>query len=195
MGLGDEILQDDGYADGRDQRRQPGGRAQRAIGHPLGSPAPQRGQPHGGDQGEHQGQRHRGAEHRGCRQEGDQRNERAHHVDRAMGEIDHAQHAVNHGVAKGDQTIDGAQRQSVYQLLEKILHSPTPADEFNSIESQETYSDGRACQLPRRPEGRAVALFAADWRGVVIPEVIPNSLFGLFLRLGGARAADLTPRF
>ena len=47
-----------------------------------------------------------------------------------MGEIDHADDAVNHRVADGDQAIDGAERDAVDELLEKIhrsLAAPAPA--------------------------------------------------------------------
>ncbi len=40
-----------------------------------------------------------------------------------MGEIDHADDAVDHRVTDGDQSIDCAERNAVYELLEKILHT------------------------------------------------------------------------
>ncbi len=56
-------------------------------------------------------------------QEGDQRDEAADHEDVAMGEIDHADDAVDHRVADGDQAVDGAQRDAVDQLLSEIFHA------------------------------------------------------------------------
>ena len=47
----------------------------------------------------------------------DQRDEGADHEDVAMGEVDHADDAVDHRVADGDQAVDGAQRHAVDQLL------------------------------------------------------------------------------
>ena len=43
-----------------------------------------------------------------------------HHVDLAVGEVDHADDAVDHGVADGDQRIGAAYGQSVQQLLNQI---------------------------------------------------------------------------
>jgi hypothetical protein len=40
-----------------------------------------------------------------------------------MGEIDHADDAVDHRVADGDQAIDRAQRDAVDELLDEILHA------------------------------------------------------------------------
>ena len=57
-------------------------------------------------------------------QEGDQRDEGADHEDVAMGEIDHADDAVDHRVADGDQPVDRAERQPVDELLDEIFHSP-----------------------------------------------------------------------
>jgi hypothetical protein len=39
-----------------------------------------------------------------------------------MGEVDHADNAVNHGVANGYQTINRAKSQPVNELLDEILH-------------------------------------------------------------------------
>src|SRR5258707_9099409 len=39
-----------------------------------------------------------------------------------MGKIDEAQHAIDHGVAQRQQGINGAQRQAVDELLEKLGH-------------------------------------------------------------------------
>jgi hypothetical protein len=49
----------------------------------------------------------------------------AEHEDVAMGEIDHADDAVDHRVADRDQPVDRAERQPVDQLLEKIVHPRT----------------------------------------------------------------------
>jgi hypothetical protein len=39
-----------------------------------------------------------------------------------MGEIDHADDAVDHRVADRDQAVDGAERQPVDQLLKEVFH-------------------------------------------------------------------------
>jgi hypothetical protein len=39
-----------------------------------------------------------------------------------MREIDHADDAVNHRVANSDQAIDGAQSQTIDQLLQEVFH-------------------------------------------------------------------------
>ncbi len=44
----------------------------------------------------------------------------ADHINFAVGEIDHADDAVDHRVADGDQRIDRAQRQTVEELLGKL---------------------------------------------------------------------------
>jgi hypothetical protein len=43
-----------------------------------------------------------------------------------MGEVDHADDAVDHRVADGDEAIDGAQRDAVDELLDEIFHAPIP---------------------------------------------------------------------
>jgi hypothetical protein len=46
------------------------------------------------------------AENGSDKHEHDQRHECAHHENVAMGEIDHADNAIDHGVANGDETVD-----------------------------------------------------------------------------------------
>ena len=60
------------------------------------------------------------------RQEGDQRDEAADHEDVAVGEIDHADDAVDHRVADGDQAVDRAERDAVDELLDEIFHASDP---------------------------------------------------------------------
>jgi hypothetical protein len=55
-------------------------------------------------------------------QEDDQRDKGADHEDIAMGEVDHADDAVDHRVADRDQAIDRSQRQPVDKLLDEIFH-------------------------------------------------------------------------
>ena len=56
---------------------------------------------------------------------GNETEEGAHHEQIAVGEIDHGQHAVDHGVAQGDEGVDAAQLQGVEYLLEEVRHSVT----------------------------------------------------------------------
>src|SRR6185312_16180097 len=43
----------------------------------------------------------------------------------AMGKIDHADDTEHHGVADGDQAVDGAERNAVDELLDEIIHAVT----------------------------------------------------------------------
>ncbi len=89
---------------GRKAERMP----QRPVGDALDRPAIQRGDRHRDQKHDQKDHGHRGQSDRDQDQEGDQRDEAADHEDVAMGEIDHADDAVDHGVADGDQAIDGA---------------------------------------------------------------------------------------
>ena len=48
--------------------------------------------------------------------------EGADHEQIAVGEVDHGQDAVHHGVAQGDQRIDAADLEGVEELLEDVGH-------------------------------------------------------------------------
>jgi hypothetical protein len=52
-----------------------------------------------------------------------------------VGEIDHADNAVNHRIANGHKAIDGPKSQPVEELLDKVLHIsfPLDADEVSRI--------------------------------------------------------------
>ena len=91
--------------------------AQGPVGDALHGPAPDGGQRHGDEKHEHERKRDQGDAEAEQGEKGDQRDEGAHHEDVAMGEIDHADDAIDHGVADGDQTIDRAERDPVDQLL------------------------------------------------------------------------------
>ena len=43
-----------------------------------------------------------------------------------MGKVDHADDAVNHRIADGDEPVDGPERQPIDELLEEILQNETP---------------------------------------------------------------------
>jgi hypothetical protein len=43
-----------------------------------------------------------------------------------MGEVDHADNAVNHRIANSHKAINGSERQPVEELLDEILHMSFP---------------------------------------------------------------------
>ena len=99
------------------------GLAQRPIGDTLHGPAPHRGQANGDDEHEKQGERDRGDADGGEGQKRDQGDERTDHENIAMGEINHADDAVDHRVSDGDQAVDRAERHAIDELLQEISHA------------------------------------------------------------------------
>src|SRR5437763_378342 len=83
----------------------------------LDSTAIESGQRYGDDEHHGERQRDRGDAERYQHEKRDQRDERADHEHVAMREIDHADDAVDHGVADGDQAVDRTQRDAVDKLL------------------------------------------------------------------------------
>ena len=120
FGQADKVLQEYRHPDGGNQRDQTFGAAHWPIGHALDTPAVGAGdndsankacgdqQPAGIDTQHHQG----GDNH--------ERDVAADHVDLAVGEVNHADNAVHHRIADGDQRIGTAQRDAVKHLLQKI---------------------------------------------------------------------------
>src|SRR5947209_18778447 len=55
-----------------------------------------------------------------------------------MGEIDHADDAVDHRVADGDQAVDRAERYSDDELLDEIFHAsdPLPAKTLKTLSAR-----------------------------------------------------------
>ena len=96
---------------------------QRPVGEALDRPAVERGQRHRDQQHQEQRERDRGHPDRHQRQERDQRDEGADHEHVAVGEVDHADDAVDHRVADGDQAVDRAERDAVDELLKEIFHA------------------------------------------------------------------------
>ena len=76
------------------------------------------------DQQRQKNERDAGSAGHAERQNGDEGDKRADHEDVAMGEVDHADDAVDHRVADGDQAVDGAKGDAVDQLLNEIFHDP-----------------------------------------------------------------------
>ena len=113
-------MQEDGHPDGGDQRNQAFGAAHGPVGHAFDTPAVGAGnddsadesggnqQPAGINAHHHQG----GNDHEG--------DVAANHIDLAVGEVDHADNAVHHGIADGNQRVGASQRDAVKHLLQKI---------------------------------------------------------------------------
>jgi hypothetical protein len=96
---------------------------QRPVGDALHGPAIERGDRHRYQQYDQQDHRNRCQPERDQHQKRNQRDEAADHEDVAMGEIDHADDAIDHGVADGDQAVDRAEHQPVDDLLGEIIHA------------------------------------------------------------------------
>jgi len=96
---------------------------QRPVGDALDRPAIKRGDRHRYQEHDQQDQGNRGEPERDQDQERDQRDKAADHEDVAMSKIDHADDAIDHGVADGDQAVDRAEYNAVDQLLGEIIHT------------------------------------------------------------------------
>ncbi len=118
-----EIGQRDRHADGGDQRRQPERAAKRPVRHFFDRPVVEAGKQHRHDHHDQQEQHHVNA-HEDAPQdeEYDEGGEGPEHEDITVGEVDHADDAVDHRVADRDQAVDGSQRQPVDKLLDEIFH-------------------------------------------------------------------------
>ena len=118
------VLQDQGNTDGADQRCQSGGVTQGFVGDALDDPAIHRRDDDGEDQcAEHQ-QREGFNTEVSQQSQTDCREVSGNHVNLAVGEVDHADDAVDHCVADGDQAIDRPEGQAVDQLLqENTIHN------------------------------------------------------------------------
>ena len=118
-----EVDQDKGHADGGQHRREAEGMPQRPVSDAFYRPAVQCGDRHRDQKHDQQDDRHDGQAERHQHQEADQRDKTADHENVAVGEIDHADDAIDHGVADGDQAIDRAKHEAVDQLLGEIIHA------------------------------------------------------------------------
>src|SRR5690606_32819308 len=123
------VLQEDRHADRRDQRDQAVTAAQRAVGHPFDAIAVGAGDDDAGGEGADDQQGQAVEPQHGQAGDDDEGYVRANHVHLAMGEVDHADDAVDHGVADGDQGIGAANGETVNQLLQVVIelrHYLTP---------------------------------------------------------------------
>src|ERR1700730_12329461 len=96
---------------------------QRPIGDALDGPAIKGGERHGDKKYNQQGQRNGGYSESHEHEKGDKREERTDHENVAVGEIDHADDAVDHRIADGDQAINRTERYAVDELLDEIFHA------------------------------------------------------------------------
>src|SRR5690606_31650455 len=116
LGQQHEVLQEDRHADRRDQRNQPVDAAQGAIGYPFDAVAVGAGDDHrSGEGADHQDRQCIEPHHRQA-DDHDEGDIRADHVHLAVGEVDHADDAVDHRVTDGDQGVGTANGQTVDQL-------------------------------------------------------------------------------
>ena len=86
----------------------------------------------------------------------DQADKRADHENVAVGEIDHADDAIDHRVADRDQPVDRAERQAVDQLLQKICHA-VPISRGHPADDQQAPC-GRLNRAKRERQRRAAPL-------------------------------------
>ena len=98
--------------------------AQRPIGDALDGPAIGGGEEHRDQQHQERRRRYTGDASDAEREERDQRDEGTDHINFAMSEIDHADDAVDHRVADGDEAVDRAEREAVDKLLQQVIHAP-----------------------------------------------------------------------
>ncbi len=104
------VLQDQRHADGRDQRCQARGVTQRFISDALDGPAVHPRHHDGEDQRAEDQQRKRFQPEEGEERQADSAEIGGDHIHFAVGEVNHADNTVNHGVADGYQSVDRPQR-------------------------------------------------------------------------------------
>src|SRR2546421_283471 len=98
-------------------------RISRPISDALHRPAVERGNRHRYQKHDQEDHGHRSQADRDQDQKRDQRDKAADHENVAMSKIDHADNAIDHGVADGDQAIDRAEHNAVDELLGEIVHA------------------------------------------------------------------------
>ncbi len=129
--------------------------AQRPIGDPLDRPVPHRGERHPRRQHDQERQREGGhPENLGEDEKDQQRDERRQHEHVAMGEIDHADDAVHHRIADGDETIDRSEREPVDELLQEIVHASIRPRVLRPHAESAPTSVGAACRRLSRARTR-----------------------------------------
>ena len=106
-----EVLQQKGHPDGRDERRDAGGVADRHVGALVHQHTQGGREKHGHGEGGPPGE----AEH----QDAEVCEVAPHHHDVAVGEVDEPDDPVDHGVADGDEPVEAPQGHPVDHLLEE----------------------------------------------------------------------------
>src|SRR5690606_24399044 len=114
------VLKKNRHADGRNQRHQSWPATQRCIRDFFDCVAVYAGNDDGHHQHDKNNDRQRQAAIDPYGRQGNQAHIGTDHVDLAMCEVDHADNAVHHGVANGDERVNGAERQAVKQLLRQL---------------------------------------------------------------------------
>ena len=109
LAQGHPVLQKDGHTNGRNQRHQARAAAQGLVGHLLNGKTVQTGNEDGNDQHEANHHPNRQAALRAHGREGHQTHVATDHVNLTVSEVDHADDAVNHGIANGNQGVNGPQ--------------------------------------------------------------------------------------
>ena len=111
----ERVLEHERRPNGGDQRHEPRGIPEGPVRDPLDEER-ESGSNHGGDRA-HDGDRQQRGQRAGVQDAGigqanggEVAGEHPGHEDLAVGEVDHAQDAVDHGVAEGDERIDTAER-------------------------------------------------------------------------------------
>jgi hypothetical protein len=129
LGHLDKIRQRDRHTDRGNKWRQAEGSAQRTISNALDRPVPQTRHQHRNEEHNQEQNCNRKAREHGSEDEKDNKaGKTAKHEDIAMGEIDHADNAVNHRIANSHKAIDGSKSQPINELLDKIFHMSFPLD-------------------------------------------------------------------
>src|SRR5581483_4097125 len=117
----------------------------------LHCPAVKRGNRHRHQQHDQKDEGHRGKPDRNQNQERDQGDEAADHENVAMGKIDHADDAVDHGVTDGDQAIDRTKDNAIDQLLGEIIHTLPSVGAFSGKLGSASPRGEGCYQRPTRP--------------------------------------------
>jgi hypothetical protein len=110
------VFQQQRDADGGDEHVERGATAQASVSEPFDRHAEQRAADHGGHEHDESAP-NRVFRHQLAHVETD---ESSDHEDIRVREVDEPQHAINHRVAEGDESVDRAEGETVEKLLEEF---------------------------------------------------------------------------
>ena len=159
-----DVLQDEGEADRRDQRRQLRGRAQRPVADALDHRVQRAGAEHRDrqrDQEAEDEQPRAGALGQADRREEPGRDERADHEHLAVGEVDQLDDAVDHRVADRHQRPDGAVREAVHEVVAQAREVTLVAEQIADAERDR--HDQQDDDQPVLPDPIAQCLTRCCW--------------------------------